>query len=850
MKTVSFYFFIVALTTCLVCVKDLVTEGTCNFICDIESEDMTSGELDKWISEGRLIKLKLEYTARVGEACGNETLQAYENTSSTTIWLKKSNTASGAIDVFSQEMLSGEIAFVGYKHIHVSCILKLLTRNHSSQFSIKTSQSVVDIVEQFANRSNTRDAFWTLMPMGRQIYITFVVSSGNSSVASAKHWELIFSGQLWTKLSLVIYVVSIAVITLCSPVIVLAFRPSEIVGNKNNHLLLLPYSVPESESTSQEDATSHNHSGPQTLGIHDDLSSMPTNEGERVPMLQSEKYDRATAEMVTPNAKASQRSPKSGSSSASSTSGTDNATRYYKKDYAPEKMPTHHDELVEVPSADPALRDGPQSMASRDSGGPNNHTIEHLVAIPETSGNLPEGGERVASESTDEIRMIPVGKNPVALESWIGNCLFIISAKGRNSTKSLDTPKDIARYILCYFSPVLVIFGLGDLSLVMLKYSSSRPDDFPSNCLIVSIFTWWRIVMAIVIIFVQCLQSYYARKWAAKSINVWRSCFVHCNHLLVFSRLKCFFNPCSECKNSPPDCPIQVDIPNNIVHNSDKVTEGFLNHCKFFANLIYKIEFKKTIDTIKGFAKVILGMLLIINFFMDVLLASPIVCSFQPRIWLLKESPLKDRFRFPRFDIVCDILEALVKLGLFAWLVYYAIYDAIYIIHTIVGFITLILKNFPDQVHKHVLVVFFLYYYCFRCYFCFKAYYCKLVQELYKSYMKKYDEIKKATKPIELVNYRQGDYIAIEFELFEFAIHHEAIELPRNRVCDLLKKIGGMFLIFAMIYLAISTPVKIEIVFAFFVVYWYADSFINDIKFEQLEFYAGPIVDDFINKKK
>ena len=138
MKTVSFYFFIVALTTCLVCVKDLVTEGTCNFICDIESEDMTSGELDKWISEGRLIKLKLEYTARVGEACGNETLQAYENTSSTTIWLKKSNTASGAIDVFSQEMLSGEIAFVGYKHIHVSCILKLLTRNHSSQFSIKT----------------------------------------------------------------------------------------------------------------------------------------------------------------------------------------------------------------------------------------------------------------------------------------------------------------------------------------------------------------------------------------------------------------------------------------------------------------------------------------------------------------------------------------------------------------------------------------------------------------------------------------------------------------------------------------------------------------------------------------
>ena len=840
MKTPSFYFFTVAMATCLVCVKDLVTEGTCNLICDIESEDMTSGELNKLISRGRLIKLKLEYTARVDKTCENETLQAYENTSSTTIWLKRCNTASGAIDVFSQEMLSGEILFIGYKHIHVSCILKLLTRNHSSQFSIKTSQSVVHIVEQFANRSNTRDEFLTLMPMGKYIYVTFVVSSGNSSVASAKHWELILSGQLWTKWSLAIYVFSIVVITLYRPRIVLAFRPSEIVGNKNNHLLHLRYSVPESGSTSQEDATSHNHSGAQTLGIHDDLSNMPTNGGERVPILQSEKYDITKAKMVTPNAK--QRSPKPGSSLASSTSGTDNSTNYD----VPEKVPIHHDELAEVPSAGPALRHGPQSIASRDSDEENNHTTDHLVTIRETSGKVPEGGERVASESTDEIRMILVGKNPVALESWIGNCLFINPTKGRNSTKSLDTPKDIARYILCYFSPVLVIFGLGDLSLFILKHSSSRPDDFPSISLILSIFTWWRIVMAIVIIFVQCLQSYYARKWAAESSNVWRTCFVHCNHLPVFSR--CFFNPCAECKNSPPDCPTQVDIPNNIVHNSGKVAESFPKHCNYFAQLI--INFGMTRE-INDFLKVILGMLLPVNFLMDVLLSSPIVCSFQPRIWLFKESPLKVRFRCPRFDIVCDILEALVKLGLFAGLVYFSISDAIYILNTIVGFITLMSKNFPDQVHKHVLVVFFLYYYCFRCYFCFKAYYCKLVQELYKSYMKRYDEIKKGTKPIELVNYKQGDYIAIEYELFEFAIHREGIELPRNRVSDLLRKIGCMLLIFAVIYQAIPAPVEIEIfVSALFVMYRYTDSYINDTNFESLEFYAGPIVDDFINKKK
>ena len=158
-----------------------------------------------------------------------------------------------------------------------------------------------------------------------------------------------------------------------------------------------------------------------------DRSNIPSNEGERVPMLQIEKYDRTRAEMVTPNAKASQRSPKPGPSSASSTSGTDNATNYCKIDCAHEKMPTHHDELAEVPSVDPAPRDGPQSIASRDTDDENNHTTEYLVAIPETSENIPEGGERVASKSTDEIRMILVGKNPVALESWIGNCLFNLS---------------------------------------------------------------------------------------------------------------------------------------------------------------------------------------------------------------------------------------------------------------------------------------------------------------------------------------------------------------------------------------------------------------------------------------
>lgn len=101
MKAVSFYFFTIVMATCLFCVEDQVTEGTCKWICNTKSEDMTSGELQELISRGRLIRLQLEYTERVDKTCENETLQAYENTSSTTIWLKTSNSASGALDFFS-----------------------------------------------------------------------------------------------------------------------------------------------------------------------------------------------------------------------------------------------------------------------------------------------------------------------------------------------------------------------------------------------------------------------------------------------------------------------------------------------------------------------------------------------------------------------------------------------------------------------------------------------------------------------------------------------------------------------------------------------------------------------------
>ena len=142
----------------------------------------------------------------------------------------------------------------------------------------------------------------------------------------------------------------------------------------------------------------------------------------------------------------------------------------------------------------------------------------------------------------------------------------------------------MARYILCGIFPTLLIFGFGDIWLLMMKYNSSRPADFPDYSFMASFFTKCRIGGGVTFLIFHLLRSHYRRKLDSK--NVWRSCFAHCNHVLVILRLKCFFYPCGKCKNSPPDCPTQVDFPNNIVHNMEKITESFIKHCKCFARCV------------------------------------------------------------------------------------------------------------------------------------------------------------------------------------------------------------------------------------------------------------------------
>ena len=874
MKAASFCFFVVVMATCLVSVEDLLTEETCNWICNTKSEDLMSEDLDK----RSLIKLQLTYTERVNKTCENETLQAYGNTS-TTIWLKKtSNISSGALDLFNQvayeEMFSGRILFGGYKYIHVSCILKLTTRNYSLRLSINTPQSVVYLVEKFANRSNTGEKFLILVRRKEGIQVTFDVSSGISSVGLqlAKHRELIVPEQLWEPLWRFCYALIIIVIALYCPLIVVACRPSEIVGN---HTLspvkdskTTPQEHPDNTLPNRQSRDEQNNPSPIpqfASGINGDLSDLRIDEGNAVAFaMQAEGYDSRRAEMVTASANTSRRSPKP---SESSTSGISDESRC-EKSVVIEKKPTESGfvDMSATPDTDRLLQASRGTRGSsidiRNRNGRDpvvESSSEHIVVIPETSESVPEIRQRVTSESTtDEVRMILDGKDPVALGSWIGNCLFVNSAKERDNNKYLDMLKDMARYILCRIFPTLLIFGLADLSLLMMKYNSLGQADFPNNSFISSFFTKCRIGGGVTFLIFHLLRAHYSRKLASKDINVWRSRFVHCHHVPIILRLKCFFTPCDQCKNSPPDCPTQFDIPNNVI---EKITESFLKHCNYFAQYVNDFymtkefsAFVKALSVILLLAPVIfvvIAVLVVINFFMDVLLSSPIVCSFQSRIWLLKES-LQDRFRGPRLDVVWDIVEAMYKLALFAWLVYCSICDAIRIVNACIGFFLLLRNNPTDDLLKHVFTVLLIYIYCFSCYSWFKSFYSKLVEKLCENYKTQYDEIKKTKPNTNVVNYEQCDHTAIEYKLFEFAIHHKEIKQPiRNRVGVLLLKIVLMFLVLVVLFPVMpNTPPLIQ---AFFFtlssLFFQFNNCINDTTFNVPDEKVKSIVQDFIKKK-
>ena len=795
MKAASFWLFIVVMATCVVGVGELRTKGRFKWIRDTKRENVTSGDLQELISERRLINLASEYIEQVIDS-GQP-------------WRR--------LSLFCYVVLVMAIALYS-PLILVACRpSETMGRHvHSLHSVINSLRRLSDAQEHpsgtfFGNqKSGQVEAFDLSCRIDRSSW----VANSLSDERNTPHGQAKDDG---TNAEMVIPNIkapgtsqkpSSESSTLGNVEKNVASERSRIQGEFEEKLVVTK-SDSEMIASNEDSSSEYNPTAGQLVEIVYASSESVSEDTQRVPSLKNV----ANVSNVEKNV-ASERS----------------------------RIQGEFEEKLVVTKSDSEM-----IASNEDSSSEYNPTAGQLVEIVYASSeSVSEDTQRVPSESTDEVRMILDGKDPVALGSWIGNCLFINSAKGRDNNKYVEILKDIARYIFCCIFPTLLIFGVGDLSLLLMQYGSSRLADFSNNCFMAAFFTKCRIGGGVTFLIFHLLRSYYARELASKGINVWRSCFVHCNHLPANLRLKCFFNPCGECKNSPPDCSIQVDIPNNIVHNMEKVTENVLKHCSYFAQgaIDYYTE-----NSVKAFG---LAILLFFNFIMDVLLSSPIVCSFQPRIWLLKES-MQNRFRGPHLDVVWDIVEALYKLFFFSWLVYCSTCDAIHIVNACIGFLVLLSNNYTDELLKHVFAVLVIYIYYFSCYSSFKSFYSKLVEKLCENYKKQYDKIKKTKPNTNLVNYEQGDHTAIEYQLFEFAIHQKTIKEPiRNRVGVLLFKIIYMFLILVVLFpvFLISSPLVPNFFFILSAAFFWFNSRINSTTFNVSEEKLKNIVKNFIKKKK
>ena len=227
LSAISLMFLVFA--TNMARVEDLVSDGTCHWICKTENGDIDSKELKEIISQGKLIKLALVHQARVDQTCANQTSNAIKHRSNkfAEIWLKKMSVSSsrGNIESLSLAVLetiySSLIFYGSYREMSVTCIFKSTTMpasNHSSRLTLLTPQSVMYFVESLVLNEN--DTFLTLMRVEGQTCIAVESErSARDSPVAAKDNEMIVSNTWWFVIAMIWIGMffSHAILLLCRP---------------------------------------------------------------------------------------------------------------------------------------------------------------------------------------------------------------------------------------------------------------------------------------------------------------------------------------------------------------------------------------------------------------------------------------------------------------------------------------------------------------------------------------------------------------------------------------------------------------------------------------------------------
>ncbi|CAH3156543.1 unnamed protein product [Porites evermanni] len=917
-KLSVFSIVFVVFATKISCVEDLLGENTCNWICKSESSGTDVKEFRKIMSQGKLMKLKIRYNEWIDQACANETDATSNTTTLAEVWVKEIDASVGVIVSLSYtglaEIYSGQFLLGGYKQqMNVSCVFKSTSRpgtNHPSpRLAFYTPDSVMYYVEQLSNVNSRNASFLTLIRTENQTRITVNVpsSSARDSSATTKDKEIVVSDG-WIYLAVVILIGFV----LYSSAVLLWCRPSEITIPLSKGLRKRPqcFTCIRLERIPVQETGGGDVFGVNSPREHDDdVPSSTRREINKNDDDNLQKHKRAEGDVtsaccldmtdyITPRSLHSE----TGESAATHFSreaetpdrehsvtvapGQESFAAGYSKDPARYSLTTDRKLMASTSScAEPCP--GSQPLQLFDNVDVNGRDVSTAI---EAKSNSRQNTEMPDGEATDAYRTNSVEElntNNTENDNTNGELTC-------TDTNVPDTPDTFARNLVCSrrsttnSSQQAISHETEETYTRMIIVGGPSPVGFGS----------------------------WIGKFPATSTS-WTTCFVHRRHfecyvderihsfVLQFAfpkslgcgwnmprpphgrtgswfievcRIMCFVSHmriCNVCNNSPIECPTDLEVPDNILHNLKELTNvfinffnGFIECLKIFMRDLTKIRhevcgngslFRKIVAVffniiVVGVVKPVLSILaVIILFVVDVVLSSPLFCLCHGRRWILNESFENS---FPGSSFILPVLEIiLVGFSLF-WKVFFSLSSAVIMKTVIISSIKTLTYHLRELL-PHFTVVILVFHYFWSCYRCFKKPFCDLVSKLFTSYMKKFDEREKKGELNKLINYNQGEYAKlIPKELFSYACEHELICIRvKDRLPILLLKLILPLLLLSLAYPAIhaqdsESDVIIGVLITFLATsYSKINDFVNESESGVSTEVADKVVDDY-NKKK
>ena len=430
--------------------------------------------------------------------------------------------------------------------------------------------------------------------------------------------------------------------------------------------------------------------------------------------------------------------------------------------------------------------------------------IEHSINSATnnaTHTSINYSSSEIDSRNADEncACMIMVGgPDPVSIGSWIGNNFFSVT----NKTK-FPRLKEVAKLFLITFCPLLLFTAVGDLLLQLLNFHSRVALYLPNHFLTGSVINVVSnfplpLILAIVSFICYCLRYCFLFGNISSNISksiTWKSCFVHSRLPLLPWR--------EEHEFSAQECPKNLEVPENILHNLKELPDIFEKLVCLFGRCFFQYIETTEISLPTKFIFSLLALIILVvcclgNLVVGVLLSSPLVCLCHGRMRILNE-----RFQ----NKFLPILECGFISFSLVWVVFYLSCCTIVIEIASISFLSTLAHN-NKEILPHLTVVILACHYFWSCYSCFKVPYCDLVKKLFTSYKEKFDEVKKNREPNELISYKHGEHLKlIPRELFKYACKHKLIDIPvKNTLCIFLVKLGLPLLLFAFIFPVIQAP--------------------------------------------